>query len=83
MSTKRILRGLRMYSISPTLAFILFPYVTFTHLFWFILTEIFLLLQSFGPAELAIAAIVASVIFVWLATLPYLSWSLIKFISKN
>jgi hypothetical protein len=70
-----------MFATIPNLAFMNHPStdLIFTGFLWFVID----VWRFFGPAEFAIAAIVASIIFAWVVTIPYLSWSLITYISKK
>jgi hypothetical protein len=70
-----------MFETIPILAFMNFtptelifsPFLWLPINFW----------RLFGPAEFAIAAIIGSICFALIITLPYLTLSLIKYIAKN
>jgi hypothetical protein len=79
--SKNIWSVKNMFEIFPTLGFMIFPPtdLIFSGFLWFVINVWCL----FGPAEFAIAAIIGAISFAWIITLPYLSLSLIKYISKN
>ncbi len=79
-----------MFDLGPVEAFILlrFPILVFMN---FAPTELIFspmlwvpisVWRFFGPAELTIAAIVVSMSFIWIVTLPYLSWRIVWTLRK-